>query len=184
MPLKGCRVKGVSCALKRALKRTPLAPVARRMTACARTPLEDLPDAPDIFRSYRYFNNHPELERRPGGWRYKGRFYPDYLTVGGACRAIEPVAERYCRGRGIDVGAGFWPLPGAVPVDVSRGPGVEWTVADFEDASLDYVFSSHCLEHISDWEIAFHGRRARVDSHARGGQERRQERPFMRTYRL
>jgi len=33
-----------------------------------------------------------------------------------------------------------------------RGFNTERTIADFEDASLDYIFSSHCLEHISNWE--------------------------------
>ena len=44
-------------------------------------PLEDLPNAPDLFHIYRYLQQHPDLERKPGGWFYKGRFYPDYLTV-------------------------------------------------------------------------------------------------------
>ena len=46
-------------------------------------PLESLSDAPDLFSNYRYLCSHPEVKRQPGGWFYKGRFYPDYLTVGG-----------------------------------------------------------------------------------------------------
>ena len=117
-------------------------------------PLESLPNAPDLFRAYRYLYQHPDLERKPGGWFYKGEFYPDYLTVGGASYAIFRDALKFCQGQGIDVGAGLWPLPGAVPVDVWRGPGVGRNVADFEDGSLDYVFSSHCLEHIENWRKA------------------------------
>ena len=114
-------------------------------------PLESLPNAPDLFRVYRSLDGHPDLERSPGGWLYRGRFYADYLTVGGAAHAIFPEALKYCRGQGVDVGAGLWSLPGAIPVDVSRGPGLGRSMADFGDGSLDYVFSSHCLEHIESW---------------------------------
>jgi SAM-dependent methyltransferase len=34
---------------------------------------------------------------------------------------------------------------------MEQGPGLGKTAADFADDSLDYVFSSHCLEHIADW---------------------------------
>ena len=117
-------------------------------------PLESLPYVPDLFHIYRYLYNHPDLERRPGGWIYRGKFYPDYLTLGGASYAIFRVALRYCQGKGVDVGAGLWPLPGAIPVDIERGPGVGRSIADFDNGSLDYVFSSHCLEHIEDWREA------------------------------
>lgn len=116
------------------------------------TPLESLPEAPDLFRVYRFLNRHPDLERRPGGWIYKGEFYPDYLTAGGASHAIFREALRFCRGTGVDFGAGLWPLPSAIPVDSWRGAGKGRDISDFEDHSLDYVFSSHCLEHIENWQ--------------------------------
>jgi SAM-dependent methyltransferase len=90
----------------------------------------------------------------PGGWLYEGKFYPDYLTVGGAGFAIFEKALKYCQGRGIDVGAGFWPLPGSIPVDSDRGPGLRHSMSDFGSGTLDYVFSSHCLEHIENWQEA------------------------------
>jgi SAM-dependent methyltransferase len=122
--------------------------ICRRLTM---QPLESLRDAPDLFHVYRSLHEYAGLERKPGGWIYKGGFYPDYLTVGGAGHAIFPEALRVCQGHGIDVGAGLWPLPGAIPVDVWRGPGKERSISEFEDSSLDYVFSSHCLEHIENW---------------------------------
>lgn len=118
------------------------------------TALEDYPHAPDLFHAYRYWLAQPGVERASGGWRYLGRFYPDYLFVGGASFAIFREAQRHCQGEGIDVGAGLWPLPGAIPVDIERGPGTERTLNDFKPASLDYLFSSHCLEHIVAWEAA------------------------------
>ena len=134
------------------LAKKPLRKFSKAWQRLRMPPLESLPNIPDLFHVYRYLHQHPDLERRPGGWVYKGKFYPDYLTVGGASHAVFRVALKYCQGEGIDVGAGLWPLPGAVPVDMWRGPGVGKTVADFSNGSLDYVFSSHCLEHIENWQ--------------------------------
>ena len=117
-------------------------------------PLESLPHIPDLFCVYRDLCRHPDVQRQPGGWLYKGGFYPDYLTVGGASHAVFREALKFCQGKGVDVGAGLWPLPGALPVDAMRGPGFGKAVYDFSDDSLDYVFSSHCLEHIDDWQRA------------------------------
>jgi SAM-dependent methyltransferase len=114
--------------------------------------IESFPDAPDIFHSYRYLNKNPDLKRKLGGWIYKGKFYPDYLTVGGASHAILRIALKYCKGKGVDIGAGFWPLPGATPVDIYRGPGKSNNMNDIKNDSLDYIFSSHCLEHIENWQ--------------------------------
>jgi hypothetical protein len=123
-------------------------------TRLSTVPLEELPDAPELFRFYRNLLAQPDLKRAPGGWYYRGQFYPDYITVGGACYAVLRDALRLCKGAGVDVGAGLWPLPGAIPIDMWRGPGVGRSIADIPSASLDYVFSSHCLEHIEDWRGA------------------------------
>ncbi len=118
------------------------------------TPLENLPDAPDLFHAYRHWLSFPSVQRQPGGWEFEGRFYPDYLFVGGASFAIHRTAGRYCTGAGIDIGAGLWPLPGAVAVDLDRGPGAGRNLEEFPSHSQDFVFSSHCLEHIEAWEEA------------------------------
>jgi|GEM_PF-1577411 len=77
---------------------------------------------------------------------YKGSLYPDYLKRGNACRFIKPIAQHFCRGRGVDVGAGPWPLEGAYPVDIRDGRDA----MDLPKGQFDYVFSSHCLEHLVD----------------------------------
>jgi SAM-dependent methyltransferase len=141
--------------LKKAVKKI-INRMGYQISSYSMPPLESLPNAPDLFLQYRYFHEHHDLERKPGGWVYQGRFYPDYLTVGGAGHAIFREALKYCQGKGVDVGAGLWPLPGAIPVDISRGPGKGKSISDFEDYSLDYVFSSHCLEHITDWRKAMY----------------------------
>lgn len=140
-------VKALSGALRK-----PVHSLMERFRQVAETPLKNLPDVPEFFLNYRRLLRHPELSRKPGGWLYKGSFYPDYLTVGGASHAIFHVALRYCRGKGVDIGAGYWPFPKATPVDCERGPGLSHSISEFRDGSLDFVFSSHCLEHFRHWE--------------------------------
>ena len=108
-------------------------------------------NAPDLFHVYRHLADHPELSRACGGWIYKDDYYPDYLTMGGASFAIRREALKYCKGKGIDIGAGYWPLPEAEPVDIWRGPGTDNNLDNYPEHSLDFVFSSHCLEHIENW---------------------------------
>ena len=129
----------------------PLRKAREKLRRMSTAPLETLPNAPDLFGVYRWLAEQKEVERRPGGWFYKGKLYPDYLTVGGASCAIFRVAQKHCQGRGVDIGAGLWPLPGATPVDIWRGPGAGNTIGEFAMDSLDFVFSSHCLEHIENW---------------------------------
>jgi SAM-dependent methyltransferase len=78
--------------------------------------------------------------------------YPGYLHHGEAAAFCRYHAQRHCRGRGVDVGAGRWPFPGAHPVE----DGAEENAYRLKaaDDSLDYVFSSHCLEHLERWRDA------------------------------
>lgn len=86
-------------------------------------------------------------------YRYKGDFYPEYLNNGNACSFILEKAKHFCQGKGIDVGADAWPFPGAVPVLNDKNQNA-YQLDRFSDNSLDYVFSSHCLEHLEKWETA------------------------------
>jgi SAM-dependent methyltransferase len=82
-----------------------------------------------------------------------GNLWPDYLNRGNANSFVLHQAKRFCNGRGIDVGAGQWPYPGAVPIELKNGrDGTD--LSDIADDSLDYVFSSHCLEHLTDPQAA------------------------------
>jgi SAM-dependent methyltransferase len=78
-------------------------------------------------------------------FEYLGEKYPEYLKHGNACRFIALTALQFCKGRGVDVGAGKWPLPGAIPID-QKTPN--YTPTYLPPGPLDYVFSSHCLEHL------------------------------------
>ena len=79
-------------------------------------------------------------------YEYKGKLYPDYLKTGNACQFIAPAALKFCQGNGIDVGASIWPLGDSIPIDVKTGGDA----LNLPEGQYDYVFSSHCLEHLED----------------------------------
>lgn len=74
-----------------------------------------------------------------------------FLDTGFSARFTFPFAAALCHGRGVDVGCNRpeWALPGAVPVDPAIS--MEYHAMNFPVINLDYVFSSHCLEHIPKW---------------------------------
>jgi SAM-dependent methyltransferase len=75
---------------------------------------------------------------------------------------ITPKALTVCKGVGLDIGCeGIHnKLPGALGVDICSHPGADFVgyAEDFPrlfgDRKFDYVFSSHCLEHIENWQAA------------------------------
>jgi SAM-dependent methyltransferase len=90
---------------------------------------------------------HGVVGNRPAGvFQYRGKLYPDYIKNGNACRFITPIALEFCKGYGFDIGAGRWPLPGSRPVDIVNGEDA----TQLPDIIVDYIFSSHCLEHLVD----------------------------------
>lgn len=76
---------------------------------------------------------------------YKHKLYPDYLKWGNACQYIIPVAKEFCKGVGLDIGAGPWCFPGAIRHDIEEGGAYQ-----LPDRKYLYIFSSHCLEHLDD----------------------------------
>ena len=52
----------------------------------------------------------------------------------------------FCKGNGLDIGSGEWPLPGATSIDTKFGKDGN----GLPDGEWDYIFSSHCLEHLAD----------------------------------
>ena len=79
-------------------------------------------------------------------WEYMGELYPDYLAHGDAKSFIEHRALRYCKGYGLDIGCGKWPLPNVFMIDneeIENAYKLNW-----DDKSLDFIFSSHCFEHL------------------------------------
>jgi SAM-dependent methyltransferase len=86
-------------------------------------------------------------------YKYMGDFYPDHLNHGNAMSYINDLASKWCVGTGIDIGADNWPLAGAIPIQNNPEQNA-YRLDNFRDASLDYVFSSHCLEHLENWQEA------------------------------
>jgi predicted SAM-dependent methyltransferase len=81
---------------------------------------------------------------------YKNKNYPEFQAHGNAAQFAIPYAKQVCTGHGIDVGCNRieWAFPGAHPVD----PAINsYDALNFPYENLDYIFSSHCLEHLYDW---------------------------------
>lgn len=77
-------------------------------------------------------------------FEYDGQRFPEFIRHGNACQYISPVALQFCKGHGLDVGAGMWPLHKAIPVDLANGGDA----MALPDGEYDFIFSSHCLEHL------------------------------------
>lgn len=79
-------------------------------------------------------------------FEYRGQQYPGYLRDGNMMQFIAPTAAQFCEGSGLDVGGGKWPLYWAQPVDRIHGGDA----MALPEGQYDFVFSSHCLEHLPD----------------------------------
>lgn len=85
---------------------------------------------------------------------YNGSVYPKLQTKGFAAKFAFPFAEEIGIGQedqlGYDIGCAKleWKLPFAYPID----PAID-TNGDAYNLPhmVDYIFSSHCLEHLRDW---------------------------------
>lgn len=83
--------------------------------------------------------------------QYDGSSYPHFQTQGNAAQFAIPYAKHVCIGHGVDIGCNRpeWAFPGAKLVDPVLNP--EYSATNFPYKDLDYIFSSHCLEHLEDW---------------------------------
>lgn len=99
---------------------------------------------------------------------FGGERYPAFQASGHASRFVQSFALEVCQGYGLDVGCGKkeWALPGSIPIDKSLDDGkwdaenlpseyVRWSEDrkhfDHCTKNYDYIFSSHCLEHVPNW---------------------------------
>jgi hypothetical protein len=83
-------------------------------------------------------------------FEYNGIEYPEYEKEGFASQFIIPFARKVCEGVGYDIGYGRkeWALPGSIPIE-NYVDG--HNAFHLPEGQVDYIFSSHCLEHIPDW---------------------------------
>lgn len=82
---------------------------------------------------------------------YKNKRYPKFQAEGNAAQFAMPFAKHFCKGVGYDIGCNRreWALEGAIPIDLNFNDG--WDALNLPVHKVDYIFSSHCLEHIPDW---------------------------------
>lgn len=83
---------------------------------------------------------------------FNGQKYPKFQSEGFAARWVFPFAQELCKGTGFDIGAGrtSWALPGSIPIDTAFTEGHAMNLP-IGINKVDYIFSSHCLEHLPDW---------------------------------
>ena len=81
---------------------------------------------------------------------YKEHRYPLFQSEGNAAQFAIPFAKHVCVGTGVDIGCNRleWSFPGSLPVDPVIN---DYDALNFPYENLDYIFSSHCLEHLYDW---------------------------------
>jgi len=77
--------------------------------------------------------------------------YPKFQSEGNASQFCIPFAKHFCSGDGLDIGCmkKEWSFPGSVAIDLNfEDP---WDAYNLPNKKYDYIFSSHCLEHLNDW---------------------------------
>lgn len=86
--------------------------------------------------------------------KFKDTIYPAFQADGNAARWIMPFAQEICKGTGYDIGCGRkeWAFPGAICIDEAFEG--EYNAHNLPAMQVDYIFSSHCLEHVDDWVAA------------------------------
>lgn len=85
---------------------------------------------------------------------FKENKYPHFQSLGNASQFSIPFAKYYCKGTGYDIGfcKEEWKFPGAIGIDSSLENGYD--ADNLPDGEVDYIYSSHCLEHVNDWVSA------------------------------
>ena len=82
---------------------------------------------------------------------YKGKEYPAFQSEGFAAQFAFAYADQFCDGMGYDIGCNRleWSFPGSIPIDTNFDDGFD--AYNLPDGKVDYIFSSHCLEHLPIW---------------------------------
>lgn len=81
---------------------------------------------------------------------FKNKEYPKFQAAGGASLWVREFAKQYCIGRGYDIGFSKpeWQFPGSVGIDENLGQAQN--AMNLMDGNMDYIHSSHCLEHVNE----------------------------------
>jgi len=82
---------------------------------------------------------------------FKNNKYPIFQTLGNASQFSIPYAKHFCKGIGYDIGfcKEEWKFPDSIGIDYSLNNG--YHANKLPDDNVDYIYSSHCLEHVENW---------------------------------
>lgn len=82
---------------------------------------------------------------------FKGEIYPAFQAKGNASQFAIPFAKYFCKGKGYDIGfcKEEWKFPDAIGIDECLNNG--FNANNLPEKDVDYIFSSHCLEHVDNW---------------------------------
>ena len=98
-----------------------------------------------------YYYLFENMSVRKGAYNYEiyksTKYYSDYIKNGAAVDGVKYLAQKYCQGKGVDIGAGKWSIKGAKAIEDNIENA--YNILE-EDNSLDFVFSSHLLEHLNN----------------------------------
>lgn len=105
-----------------------------------------------IYDVYYFFLGNIKTRIQDLSYYRASKLYPDYLKHGNMSEAVVFLAGKYCHGKGVDIGAGEWPIKGARAIE--NGKEENAYHLNEKNDSLDFVFSSHSLEHLGKWQDA------------------------------
>lgn len=76
--------------------------------------------------------------------------YPKFQATGNASQFAIPFAKFFCKGYGYDIGYSKeeWKFPNARGIDLGVD---EYHANNLPNETVDYIYSSHCLEHVDNW---------------------------------
>ncbi len=82
---------------------------------------------------------------------HQGKEYPKFQSNGNAARFCRPFALEVCKGEGFDIGYSKeeWKFPSAIGIEPSINQ--MYHALHLPDIKVDYIFSSHMLEHSDNW---------------------------------
>lgn len=83
--------------------------------------------------------------------KFNNKKYPAWQAEGNAAQFAIPYALKVCNGIGYDIGYSNddWKFPGAIGIDPKNDP--RFHANQLPEQTVNYIFSSHCLEHVDDW---------------------------------
>lgn len=85
---------------------------------------------------------------------FDGETYPEFQAKGNAAKFAMPFALEVCKGLGYDIGYGRpeWKMPHAIGIDPNCPASLKgFDAMNLPDPQVDFIFSSHCLEHLDNW---------------------------------